>query len=89
MSNTNNKHPPLPIPREKWRRRWMVLGSWNCLHRISEIEWEDEDEIAGEGVSVCGQRGRYQIPGIFSHGTATLQTLLPLPRDPGRQRVAG
>jgi hypothetical protein len=44
----------------------MVLDSWNCLHRISEIEWEDEDEISGDGISVCGQRGRYCIPGMFS-----------------------
>ena len=60
-------HPPLPIEKDHWRSRWLVLPSWNRLHRISEIKWEDADEmIAGDGVAVCGAKGWFCMPGIFS-----------------------
>lgn len=37
------------------------------LHRLSSITWElGLEEIAGEGMTVCGRRGRLAMPGIFS-----------------------
>ena|ERR1022692_3529153 len=60
-------HPPLPMEVDHWRSRWLVLQSWNRLHRISEVKWEDEEEmIAGEGVAVCGAKGWFCMPGISS-----------------------
>lgn len=58
---------PLFIPDDHWRSRWLVLPSWGALHRVASITWEDPpDMIAGEGVTVCGRRGRLQMPGLFS-----------------------
>lgn len=63
----NPKFPPLEIPDAHWRSRWLVLPSWNVLHRISTIEWDDPEQwINGEGVSVCGRSGWYSMPGILS-----------------------
>lgn len=84
------KNPPLVIP-TSWRSRWLVLPSWNRLHRISQITWDiecphpydtsqcDLTECLetgicvertgyrhGHGVSVCGARGYFTMPGIFS-----------------------
>jgi hypothetical protein len=59
--------PPLPIPQDDWRRRWMVFPRWRNLHRVAEIAWSDEEDmISGEGATVCGRRGSLAIPGIFS-----------------------
>jgi hypothetical protein len=58
--------PPLPIPQDDWPSRWLVLPSWRVLHRVAEIEWEDGEMIVGEGVTVCGRRGRLRMPGVFS-----------------------
>ena len=58
---------PLPLVQDDWRKRWLVLPSWNVLHRVSEIEWDDEeDRVAGDGVTLCGRRGWLQVPGISS-----------------------
>jgi len=40
----------------------MVLPSWRRLHRVAEIEWEEE--TWGMGVTVCGLRGRMDVPGF-------------------------
>ena len=61
--------PPTPIrlSRKHWRSRWLVLPSWNRLHRVAEISWDDgEVMIAGDGSTVCGRRGRLVMPGFFS-----------------------
>ena len=59
--------------RSEWRWRWMVLPSWNVLHRVAELEeqWEEppyEDERLphGEGQTVCGRSGYLFMPGVFS-----------------------
>ena len=57
---------PLPIDADNWRSRWLVAQRWNALHRIAEIVWEDGEMIVGEGVTVCGRRARFSMPGIFS-----------------------
>lgn len=59
---------PLQMPDEHWRSRWLVLPSWNRLHRVSEITWEgDEDEMnRGYGVTLCGRKGYLVMPGILS-----------------------
>ena len=63
----SEEHPPLPIGRNHWRSRWLVLPSWNRLHRISEVEWDDvEDMTSGEGVAVCGAKGWFSMPGVGS-----------------------
>jgi hypothetical protein len=56
----------LLIPREHWRSRWLVTGRWTVLHRIASIAWDDDDLIGGDGEAVCGVRGRFRMPGIFS-----------------------
>ena len=60
--------PPLQIPKDRWHSRWLVLPSWERLHRVAAIEWDDDDMIGGGGVgvTVCGRKGRLVIPGIFS-----------------------
>jgi len=57
-------HPPLDTGTD-WRRRWSVLPGWRRLHRVSEIVYDWED-VAGDGVTVCGRRGRLRMPGILS-----------------------
>lgn len=58
---------PLPIGDDHWASRWLVLPrSWNRLHRVSEIEWDDGDMIRGEGVTVCGRKGYLTMPGVIS-----------------------
>lgn len=47
------------------RRRWLVLPSWNRLHRVKSIRWYDE-MISGVGWTVCGQWGHMQMPGVLS-----------------------
>jgi hypothetical protein len=56
-----------PMFGEDWRRRWLVLPSWNRLHRVASIEWdEDYGDTAGAGTTACGRKGMLHIPGIFS-----------------------
>lgn len=58
---------PLQIPDERWHSRWLVFPvSWSRLHRVSEIEWEDENMIGGRGVTLCGRSGYLTMPGILS-----------------------
>lgn len=58
---------PLPIPDEHWRSRWLVFpDSWNRLHRVAEIKWDNEYMIGGYGTTVCGLGGYLTMPGIIS-----------------------
>lgn len=60
---------PLPIPTDHWRSRWLVLPSWNVLHRVASIEWtgDDEDDMRhGQGTTVCGRKGWLSMPGMLS-----------------------
>lgn len=58
---------PLPLPDEHWRSRWLVFPrSWNRLHRVSEMQWEDEDMIRGTGTTLCGKSGDLVMPGPVS-----------------------
>lgn len=59
---------PIFWQRGDWRERWMVLASWNVLHRIESLnpeEWK-EYEVGATGKAVCGATGWFCIPGIFS-----------------------
>lgn len=59
--------PPLRLHRNNWRSRWLVNARWKVLHRISDIEWNDQDQwISGRGITICGQAGEFRMPGIFS-----------------------
>lgn len=53
-------------PRNR-HRDWLVLDSWNRLHRVVEI---DHDELEREGfamgVAACSVYGRFQVPGVLS-----------------------
>jgi hypothetical protein len=56
-----------------WHSRWLVLPSWNRLHRIASVDGYSRKMsrhgINGEpvvGVSACGRRGRFAMPGIVS-----------------------
>mgnify|MGYP000853826932 CR=1 FL=1 len=71
----------LPQFGDDWRRRWLVLPSWNRLHRVSEIEWDEEDSPYGTGTTLCGLSGHLHIPGIFSR--------MGLPRCAHCCRLAG
>lgn len=66
---TKTTHPPLSIPQKRWRSRWLVPNvSWRKLHRISQIKWDRGGMVSGYGVSVCGVRTDWQMPGLFSRG---------------------
>ena len=67
--------PPLEIPTERWRSRWLQFNGRSVrLHRVAEITWWDDgtrddgtpEMIRGDGVTVCGKRGFLHMPGIFS-----------------------
>lgn len=67
MSEPTTTLAPLPLDDDHWRSRWLVDRRWNALHRIASIEWDEPDEmIAGEGVSVCGRKHRFCMPGFPS-----------------------
>jgi hypothetical protein len=72
---------PLPLPDEHWRSRWLVLPSWNRLHRVSEIVWDDENMIDGVGTTLCGRAGYLTMPGFLSR--------MGLPRCAHCCRLAG
>jgi len=59
---------PLPLPQEHWASRWLVLPSWNRLHRVSQIEWIDawDGLLYGRGKTVCGREGELCMPGVVS-----------------------
>jgi hypothetical protein len=97
------KNPPMQAEDDKllqgaWRWKWMCLeGSWNRLHRISVIKWGiysdgefpdmQEERISGLGIAVCGVRGDFHMPGIFSRMGLERCTrccdLLEIPRGKG------
>jgi len=61
---------PLPLDDDHWRSRWLVFPSWNRLHRVVSIDWDDCDGedpvmISGPGTILCGRTGYLQMPGIF------------------------
>lgn len=75
---------------------WLVLPSWERLHRIHRIEWEGGDpevECSGEGVAICGAAGTFCIPGFMSRMGLTrcghCCRLLGIPRGPGNTLNAG
>ncbi len=55
-----------PLALAQWHERWLVLPSWRVLHRIAEIEWKGGERIWGDGIAVCGARGRFAMPGVLS-----------------------
>jgi hypothetical protein len=61
---------PLPLPDEHWHSRWLVLPSWNRLHRVSDdIVWEGDDAddmVQGTGTTLCGRKGLLVMPGFLS-----------------------
>ena len=57
----------LPRFGNDWRMRWLTSERGaGPLHRVASIIWDDEDQIAGSGVTACGKVYRLRIPGIFS-----------------------
>lgn len=83
-----SSYMPLHIGQDNWRSRWLVEGESRALHRISSIAWDEADEmISGKGVSVCGRRRHFRMPGIFSRmGLMRCQTcceLLGVPEGNG------
>ena len=57
---------PLQTSRMNIRSRWLQSRG-SRMHRISEIVWEEIDEmIQGRGTTVCGIEGQFRMPGIFS-----------------------
>ena len=70
---------------DDWRRRWLVLPSWNLLHRVADIEWDKyetgDDAPYGTGTTLCGRKGWLQMPGIMSR--------MGLPRCAHCCRLAG
>jgi hypothetical protein len=72
---------PLAFSDDDWRCRWLVTPRWRRLHRISNIAYQNDERISGDGVSCCGIRGRFTMPGIFSR--------MDLPRCDRCCRAAG
>jgi hypothetical protein len=78
---------PLQFPDDEWRRRWLVvLETYDLLHRVSSIDWNNESTlvvipVGGEGETLCGQAGILAVPGILSR--------MGLPRCPECCRLAG
>ena len=75
---------------------WLVLPSWNRLHRIASIEWEGGSpniECCGFGVAICGQTGHFSIPGFLSRmgleRCAHCCDKLGIPRGTGNTLNAG
>lgn len=66
IPNDAAKLAPLSIDEDHWRSRWLHLDDDNTMHRVSSIAWDTIEMISGNGLTVCGQRGRLQMPGIFS-----------------------
>lgn len=60
------RNEPLPLGKKDWIRRWLVLPSWNRLHRVSSINWYDDERLVGEGETLCGWYNVLQIPGVMS-----------------------
>lgn len=49
------------------RETWLVIpDSWERLHYVVEIEWDDEDRISGYGRTACGLRRFLVMPGFLS-----------------------
>jgi hypothetical protein len=51
---------------EPWVCRWLVLPRWGALHRVFKIKWDGDDLISGDGMTMCGRRGRLVMPGFMS-----------------------
>lgn len=67
MTTTKTKRRPLPIPDSNWKSRWLVTYSWKALHRVSEIQWDEPNEmISGNGITLCGHRAWMCMPGFPS-----------------------
>jgi hypothetical protein len=77
-----DQRKPLQLPNRP-HSRWLVFpATWNRLHRVADIEWEDaEDMIGGEGTALCGRKGYLTMPGMFSR--------MGLPRCAHCCRLAG
>lgn len=57
----------LPRFGSDWRARWLVLPSWNRLHRVAAITWQrGEGRQVGYGVTACGRFDKLQMPGVLS-----------------------
>lgn len=50
----------------EWRCRWLIFPNAKVLHRVRTILWDDADQIAGRGETICGRKGHLAIPGIIS-----------------------
>lgn len=58
---------PLPLPPEHAKSRWLVTPTWEVLHRVSGIKWEDDEFMTeGYGDTVCGRHGWLMMPGTLS-----------------------
>lgn len=58
--------PPLALPDDNWRSRWLQFLSGDTMHRVSSIEWMDGEMVRGNGSTVCGRDGFLMMPSIFS-----------------------
>lgn len=60
---------PLPIPRDHWHSRWLVLPTWRRLHRVARLavplDAFEESPVA-HGQTLCGVFGKLAMPGILS-----------------------
>jgi len=52
---------------DSWRFRWLVVGDWNRLHRVTSGKVEDSKFVGvKKGRSLCGLTGSFRMPGILS-----------------------
>lgn len=44
---------------------WWYAAPYNVLH-AAEVEYDTDLEVSGSGVSACGWKAHFAIPGMFS-----------------------
>lgn len=67
-SSLETTRSALAIPEDHWRSRWLYREAMTGrLHRVAEALWDDPAEmIVADAVMVCGERGRFRMPGMLS-----------------------
>jgi hypothetical protein len=85
-----SERTPLRLPSRHWE--WLVLPHGDRLHRIAEVDPRELDD-GGQGTSLCGRSGRFEVPGFLSRmyglRCARCCDLLGIPRGQGNTLNAG
>lgn len=74
---------PLQLPDSRWNERWLYFAhdDGDYLHRVSTMEWSEQDNRQGTGSACCGATGSIERPGF--------QGRIYAPRCPACCRIVG